>query len=75
MGAAAPTDVAIGLRALAERQLPPVANLDEPAAGFDLDFVVGSTRTDVDIDSAVVISRGMGGVNACLVLKRWPTSR
>jgi 3-oxoacyl-(acyl-carrier-protein) synthase len=72
MGAAAPADVAIALRALHTGVLPPVANLDSPAPGFDLPFVRGEPHVDRRMDAALVISRGLGGVNACLVVKRWP---
>jgi 3-oxoacyl-(acyl-carrier-protein) synthase len=71
MGAAAPADLAVALRAVETRTLPPVANLEHPAPGFDLPFVRHVPHTDGSMDTALVISRGLGGVNACLVVKRW----
>jgi 3-oxoacyl-(acyl-carrier-protein) synthase len=72
MGAAAPADVAIALRAVDTGTLPPVANLDTPAPGFDLPFVRRVPHIERSMDTVLVISRGLGGVNACLVVKRWP---
>ncbi|MGN9913963.1 beta-ketoacyl-[acyl-carrier-protein] synthase family protein [Phytohabitans sp. LJ34] len=72
MGAAAVADVVAALRTLSHGLVPPVANLERPAAGFDLDFVTGTARDLRGRQSVAVVSRGLGGVNACLVLKRWP---
>jgi 3-oxoacyl-(acyl-carrier-protein) synthase len=70
MGAAAPADLAVALRAVETGTVPPVANLEHPAPGFDLPFVRDVPLTGRSMDSALVISRGLGGVNACLVVKR-----
>lgn len=70
LGAAAVADAALSLRAMAAGQVPPTANLDKPAAGFDLDFVTGEPRPMSRPEHTLVVSRGMGGVNACLVLSR-----
>jgi len=70
MGAASVADVALALRALHEHEIPPIANLDAAAPGFDLDFVTGTARSAPALEHAVVVSRGLGGVNACLVLTR-----
>jgi 3-oxoacyl-(acyl-carrier-protein) synthase len=70
MGAATAADVAVALRTLDTARIPPIANLEIPAPGFDLDFVVGTPRNGQPLDCAVVVARGLGGVNACLVLKR-----
>jgi 3-oxoacyl-(acyl-carrier-protein) synthase len=56
---------------MAEGEIPPVPNLERPAAGFDLDFVLSTPRA-AHLEHALVISRGLGGVNACLVLTRPP---
>ncbi|GAA1028645.1 ketosynthase chain-length factor [Virgisporangium ochraceum] len=71
MGAAAVTDVVVALRTLSDGVIPPVPNLDRPAPGFDLDFVTGAARDLRGPRTVAVVSRGMGGVNACLVLKHW----
>jgi len=68
MGAAAVADAAVALRAIAAREVPPVANLEQPAPGFDLDFVIGEPRAVERLDHALLVSRGLGGVNACLVM-------
>jgi 3-oxoacyl-(acyl-carrier-protein) synthase len=72
MGAAAVADVAVAAAATIHREVPPVANLARPASGFELDFVTGAPRQVKRLDSALVISRGLGGINACLVVARWP---
>lgn len=72
MGAAAPAELAVALRALTVGVLPPIANLERPAPGFDLPFVQDAPHVDDQMETALVISRGLGGVNACLVVKRWP---
>jgi len=63
MGAATVADVAVALAALHAGEVPPIANLDVPAAGFDLDFVVNTARPVRGLDSAAVVARGLGGVN------------
>jgi 3-oxoacyl-(acyl-carrier-protein) synthase len=68
LGAAAPTDVAIALRVMAKKEIPPTANLDEPAPGFDLDFVQHTSRKVASCHNSLVVSRGLGGINACLVV-------
>jgi 3-oxoacyl-(acyl-carrier-protein) synthase len=68
LGAAAPADVAIALRAMDRKELPPTANLDEVAPGFDLDFIQHKSRRVTTCRNSVIVSRGLGGVNACLVV-------
>lgn len=68
LGAAAPTDVAIALHVLTRKEIPPTANLDEPAPGFDLDFVQQKSRQVASCSNGLVISRGLGGINACMVV-------
>jgi 3-oxoacyl-(acyl-carrier-protein) synthase len=68
LGAAAPTDVAIAVRAMANKEIPPTANLDQPAPGFDLDFVQRRSRRVEACRHSLIVSRGLGGVNACLVI-------
>ncbi len=51
--------------------LHPTINLDEPAPGFDLDFVPHKSRP-YDIDVALSNSFGFGGLNACVVVGRAP---
>jgi 3-oxoacyl-(acyl-carrier-protein) synthase len=49
--------------------LPPTINLDEPAPGCELDFVVGEAR-EAKLDTVLVNARGFGGYNAALILRR-----
>jgi 3-oxoacyl-(acyl-carrier-protein) synthase len=70
MGAATAADAAVALRSLATGTVPPITNLETPAPGFDLDFVDGAPRRVEGLRSAAIIARGLGGVNACLVLAR-----
>ena len=48
--------------------IPPTINLDDPADGFDLDFV--TVKRDAKLNTALVLARGYGGFNAALVLRR-----
>ena len=72
MGAAAVADVVVAARAMGAGVVPPIAHFDSPAPGFDLDFVNGSPRDAPQARRALVISRGLGGVNACLIVSRGP---
>ncbi len=72
LGAAAPTDVAIALRAMARKEIPPTANLDHPAHGFDLDFIQSRSRNVATCNHSLLISRGLGGVNTCFIVSNWP---
>jgi 3-oxoacyl-(acyl-carrier-protein) synthase len=65
----APLDVAAALLAMRDGVLPPTINLDEPAAGCDLDFVTGEKRA-AQLDTILVNARGFGGFNSALLLGR-----
>jgi len=62
-------DVAAALLAMRDGKIPPTVNLEEPAEGFDLDFVRDGAR-DADLGTALVVARGYGGYNAALVLRK-----
>jgi len=68
LGAATAADAAIAVKMLEYGQIPPVANLSRPAPGFDLDFVTGTAREADSLRHVLIVSRGLGGVNASLVL-------
>lgn len=70
LGAAAPVDVALALRAMRLGRVPATANLERPAPGLDLDFVQERSRNIGSWEHSLVVSRGLGGVNACLMLRR-----
>ncbi|MEV4335021.1 beta-ketoacyl-[acyl-carrier-protein] synthase family protein [Streptomyces sp. NPDC049597] len=69
LGAAAPADAVIALNSMREGLIPPTPNLDRPAPGIDLDFVRGGARPAKGMGHTLVVSRGLGGVNACLLLR------
>ena len=62
-------DVAAAMLSMRDGVIPPTINLDEPAEGFDLDFVTGSSR-QADLRTALVLARGYGGFNGALVVRR-----
>lgn len=68
LGAATAADAAIAVKMLEHGQIPPIANLSRPAPGFDLDFVTGTARAADPLRHVLIVSRGLGGVNASLVL-------
>ncbi|MBA2462736.1 MAG: ketosynthase chain-length factor [Actinobacteria bacterium] len=65
----APLDVAAALLAMRDGVLPPTINLDEPAAGCELDFVTGEKRS-AKLETVLVNARGFGGFNSAMVLGR-----
>jgi 3-oxoacyl-(acyl-carrier-protein) synthase len=62
-------DVAAALLAMRDSKIPPTINLDEPAEGCDLDFVVGAPR-EAEVKTVLVNARGYGGFNSALVLRK-----
>lgn len=70
LGAAAPADTALALRAMREGVVPPTVNLDRKAPGIELDLVADAARPVSGLEHTLVVSRGLGGVNACLLLRR-----
>lgn len=70
-GAATPLDVVIAVLALQHRVIPPTLHLDNPASGCDLEYVAHQSLPVSQLDVIAVNARGIGGSNACLVLRRW----
>jgi 3-oxoacyl-(acyl-carrier-protein) synthase len=66
---AAALDAAAALLSMRDGVIPPMTNLDEPAAGCDLDFVTGSARS-ADVRTVLINARGYGGFNSAMVLRR-----
>ncbi|MGH3848353.1 MAG: ketosynthase chain-length factor, partial [Pseudonocardiaceae bacterium] len=60
----------LALRAMRLGQVPATVNLERPAPGLDLDFVQGRPRNIGSWEHSLVVSRGLGGVNACLMVRR-----
>ncbi|MEN1969188.1 beta-ketoacyl-[acyl-carrier-protein] synthase family protein [Lentibacillus sp. N15] len=69
MGAAAPTDLIMTLEGIKNNTLPPTANLEIPAIGFeDLNLVCKEENQDMQDSHCMVLSRGMGGTNVSIIL-------
>lgn len=56
---------------LKEQRIPPTRNYRNPDPEIGLDIVHGTPR-EGEIDVMTKHSFGLGGQNACLVLRRWP---
>jgi 3-oxoacyl-[acyl-carrier-protein] synthase II len=70
-GAATPVDVVMALLALHHHVIPPTLHLDRPARECALNNVAQHPRAADRLDVIAVNARGIGGANACLILKRW----
>ncbi|WP_399882142.1 beta-ketoacyl-[acyl-carrier-protein] synthase family protein [Streptomyces sp. BBFR51] len=69
LGAAGAVEAALTVLAVEHRTAPPIANLQAPAPGFDIDCVTKRPRRQ-DIRAAVSHSFGFGGHNVALALVR-----
>ncbi|GAB3948705.1 beta-ketoacyl-[acyl-carrier-protein] synthase family protein [Streptomyces sparsus] len=69
LGAAGAVEAALTVLAVEHRTVPPIANLQAPAPGFDIDCVTKRPRRQ-DIRVAVSHSFGFGGHNVVLALTR-----
>ena len=69
-GAATPIDVAMALLAMQHRIIPGTLHLDQSAPECDLDYVAQESRPAERLDVVAVNARGIGGANACLILRR-----
>jgi 3-oxoacyl-[acyl-carrier-protein] synthase II len=70
IGAAGSVEFALAVLALQNGQVPPTANLDQPGAGCDLDFVPKIGRTVTQLDAVMSNSFAFGGTNVSLIAKR-----
>lgn len=70
MGAAGAVEAVATVQALRAGIMPPTLNYQEPDPECDLDYVPNEARRG-DIRCAASISAGVGGSNACIVLRRW----
>lgn len=73
LGAAAPADLAIALQALAYPFIPPAPTLKQPL--FDLNFAMGSSPVSVAVTPSLILSAGLGGMYACLLVSPAETIR
>ena len=64
----AAVDVVVALHALSTGILPPAPGL-EPDEKYDIDLVTNQPR-ETDADHALVLARGAGGYNSCVVLSK-----
>ncbi len=70
LGAAGGIEAVFSILALHHGTIPPTINLDQPDPDCDLDYVPMKSRS-ARLDVAISNAFGFGGVNACLVFRRW----
>lgn len=73
LGAAGAVEAAITALALSHCMIPPTINYETPDPECDLDFVPNKARKK-DIQTALSLSLGFGGINAALVFKKYAPS-
>jgi 3-oxoacyl-[acyl-carrier-protein] synthase II len=69
MGASGTIEAIVCIQTIRNGMIHPTINYENPEEGLDLDYVPNQARK-ADIDIALSNSFGLGGQNACLVLKR-----
>jgi beta-ketoacyl-acyl-carrier-protein synthase II len=69
MGASGTIEAIVCILTIRNGMIHPTINYENPEEGLDLDYVPNQARK-ADIDIALSNSFGLGGQNACLVLKR-----
>jgi len=69
MAAAGVLEAIVAAQTCATGIVPPTVNLREVDEGCELDHVIGEPR-DVDAETVLSVSFGMGGQNAAVILKR-----
>jgi 3-oxoacyl-[acyl-carrier-protein] synthase II len=70
LGGAGGLEAGIVVQALLTQMVPPTANLIEPDAECDLNYVPGVGQK-ADLEIALSNSFGFGGTNGSLIFKRW----
>jgi 3-oxoacyl-[acyl-carrier-protein] synthase II len=70
LGGAGGIEAGISVLALRDQIAPPTANLENPDAGCDLDYIPLRARP-MKIEYALSNSFGFGGTNGCLIFKRY----
>jgi len=71
LGAAGALEAVLCIKALQERVLPPTINYEHPDPECDLDYVPNQARPAPDLQVAASNAFGLGGHNACLIIRRW----
>ena len=69
LGAAGAVEAIISVLALREGMIPPTVGLNEPDPECDLDYVPLTARK-TDAETALSVSLGFGGHNACVAFKK-----
>ena len=70
LGAAGAVEAIISVLAIKEGIIPPTVGLNEPDPECDLDYVPLTARKS-DVKSALSVSLGFGGHNACVAFKKF----
>lgn len=70
LGASGAVDLITTLLTMKEGAILPTINYENPDPECDLDYVPNRTR-EGEVRNALVISRGRGGINTALLVKRW----
>ncbi len=73
LGAAGAVEAAITSLALRDGMVPPTINYETPDPECDLDFVPNKARKE-NIQAALSLSLGFGGINAALLIKKYAPS-
>ncbi len=73
LGASGAFETAISALVLQRGWVPPTLNLENADPECDLDYVPNSGR-DMNVDTILTNSFGFGGINASLVLRKFPRS-
>jgi 3-oxoacyl-[acyl-carrier-protein] synthase II len=69
LGAAGSVEAIFTVLSIANRQLHPTINLDNPGEGCDLDYVPHTAR-DAEVNAAISNSFGFGGTNGTVAFRR-----
>lgn len=70
MAAAGALEVMTSIRTLTDNRIPPTRNYRNPDPEIDLDIVHGEAR-DAEVNVISKHSFGLGGQNACLIIRRY----
>ncbi len=70
LGAAGSMAAVMVLKALRDKKIPPTLNYRTPDPDCDLDYVPNQPRS-ANVNTVLLNSFGIGGQNACLVLREW----
>lgn len=73
MASAGALETIAAVKTLQEQRIPPTRNYRTPDPEIGLDIVHGTPR-EAEIAVMTKHSFGLGGQNACLVLRRWPAA-